>query len=190
MSEYALIAITAILSSNIVAMFGVGAVGLQSEKRSFKFMVVTSLMTVLSIVVSGMVYCLLEKYVLVKFELEYLKTFIVVCLSYSCAFISKSIIKLISKEQYYLYEKSYSLPAQVAVVVGALIIIEFKSDLLMSLYSLAMYGVGYLLVQFIFYGLYEKLDNNYVLKPARNVPVMLIALSFVSMVLYSVAMFF
>ena len=186
MNEFALIAITAILSSNIVAMFGVGAVSLQSEKRNLGFMLISALFTVLSIIISGMLYSVLEIYVLIPVELEYLKTFIVLCLSYSCAFISRSLIKLISKEDYYLYEKSYSLPVQVAVVVGALLVIELKTTLLMSLYTLAMYGVGYLIVQVLFYSLYQKL----VVKSARNVPVMLITLSFVSMMLYAVAMFF
>lgn len=190
MNEFALIAITAILSSNIVAMFGVGAVGLQSEKRNLGYMLISALFTVLSIIVAGMLYSVLEIYVLAPVELEYLKIFVVLCLSYSCAFASRALIKLVSKEDYYLYEKSYSLPVSVAVVVGALIVIDFHTTFLMSLYTLAMYGLGYLIVQGLFYALYQKLDNDYVVKPARNVPVMLITLSFVSMLLYAIAMFF
>ena len=101
MSEYALIAVTAILSSNLVAMLGVGCSSLQSEKRHFGFMLLTSVLTVFSVVVSGMLYRLFEFYVLAPQELEYLKTFVVVCLAYSCGFISRSFIKLVSKENYY-----------------------------------------------------------------------------------------
>ena len=105
-------------------------------------------------------------------------------------FVSRILIKLVSKEDYYLYEKSYSLPLQVAIVVGALVVIDFHTTFLMSLYTLAMYGLGYLIVQLFFYAIYEKIDNNFVVKPARNVPLMLITLSFISMILYAVAMFF
>ena len=36
----------------------------------------------------------------------------------------------------------------------------------------------------------EKLDNPYTLKPARNVPLMLFTLSIVSMILFSITLFF
>lgn len=190
MSEFGLIAVSAIFSSNIVASSCVGAVSLQSEKRNFGFMIFTAFLTILSIILTGLVYFLLEKYLLVQLEAEFLKLFIVVCFACIFAFISKSIIKAVNKEDYYFYEKSYQLPVQTAVTVGTVMIIDFSAKFVTTLYVLAMYSAGFLLVQLIFYGLYERVDNNNTLKPARNVPSMLLILSVVSMILYAVSMCF
>ena len=190
MSEFALIAVAAIFSSNIVAVCGVGAVSLQSEKKNFGFMCITSLFTILSLVATGCLYSLLETYLLAKLDMVYLKLFVTICLACVCAFISKSFIKLISKEDYFLYERSYSFPVQIAVTVGAIMLIDFNIPFLTALFTLAMFSSGYLLTQVVFYALYEKLDSTYALKPARNVPVMLFTLRVVCMILYAVAMFF
>ena len=190
MSQYALIAVSAIFSSNIVAVSGVGAVSLQSEKKNLGFMILSSLFTILSVVVTGCLYSLLEIYLLASYDMLYLKLFITVCLASVCAFISRSLVKAISKEDYFLYERSYSFPVQIAVTVGSIMMIDFGCAFLTSLYTLAMYSVGYLLSQTVFYALYEKLDSTYALKPARNVPVMLLILSVVCMILYAISMFF
>ena len=190
MSKLAIIAVTAIFSSNIVAISGVGAVSLQSEKRNFLFMLISSFFTMLSIILAGFLYNVFEIYILKPLELEYLKLFVVTLLSCVCAFISKSLIKVMSKEDYFLYEKSYSFPTRIAVNVGTLLIISLTETIAINLYTLFVYSVGYVLAQVIFYGLYERLDNSQVLKPARNVPVMLLSLSVVSMIFYVVSMFF
>ena len=73
---------------------------------------------------------------------------------------------------------------------NASLFIDFSAKLTMSLYALAMYLVGYLLAQILFFALYERLDSTDTLKPARNVPVMLYTLSILGMILYAVGMFF
>ena len=190
MSEFMLIAISAILSSNVVAVSGVSAISLQSEKRHFTFMIFTTFLSVLSIIICGVLYNVFEKYVLLPLEATYLKLFVVICLSYVCAFISRSIVKASSKECYFFYEKSYQLPTQTIVVVATLMLMDFGGKLLTNLFSLAMFSVGFILVQIIFYGLYERLDNVYTIKAARNVPVMLFTLSIVSMIFYVISMCF
>lgn len=190
MSDLMLIAISAILSSNVVAVSGVAAVSIQSEKRNFTFMILTTFLTILSIIITGVLYNIFEIYVLKVLDATYLKLFVVVCLSCVCSFTSRSVVKAISKECFFFYEKSYQLPTQTAVTIGTVLLVNFGSSIVIGLYSLAMYAAGFLLVQIIFYGLYERLDNVYTLKPARNVPVMLLTLSVVSMILYVVSMCF
>ena len=87
---------------------------------------------------------------------------------------------------FYLYEKSYSFPVQIAVSIGFLLSINTANQLSMVMFELAMYCVGFILVQLIFYALYEKMDNKNTLKPAKNVPLMLFTLSIVSLLLYVV----
>lgn len=190
MSEYFLIFVTAVFSSNIVAVSGVGAVSLQSEKKNFSFMLITSFFTILSIVLTGVVYSALEIYVLKSLDMAYLKLFVVTCLACACAFFSRMLVKAMSKEDYFLYEKSYEFPVQVAVTIGSLMVIDLSTSIILSLFTIAMFAVGYILAQIIFYALYERLDNSYALKPARNVPLMLLTLSVVCMICYAVTMCF
>ena len=190
MNEFALMALAAIVSSNIVAVSGVGAVSLQSEKRSFAYMLSSTMLTILPIIVVGLLCYLLNNFVLVPLEAEYMELFIVVMLTLIVSYFERWVLKKVSKEQFFLYEKSYEFAVQTVVCIATILLMEFKTDFYMLMFQLAMYCVGFFLVQIIFYALYEKLDNTYVLKPARNVPVMLYTLSVLSMILYAVNLFF
>jgi len=190
MNEFALIAISAIFSSNIIAVAGVGAVSLQSEKRNFLYMLTSSLFVILPVIIVGIIYSIIHQFILVPLGGEYLKLFIVVLLSVLSAFTTRTIVRFISKEYYLLYERTYALPVQTAICAGTMLIIDFSKVVFFTIFELGMFCVGFLLVQIIFYALYERLDNNYVLKPARNVPLMLYTLGIVSMILYAVGMFF
>lgn len=190
MSQFAIMAITAILSSNIITCVGIGAISLQSEKKNFGYMLATSVCVTFSVIVTGMLYKVIDMFLLVRFDAQFLKLFVVVLLALITSFITKAILKFISKETYFLYEKSYSLPIQTAITTGMMFVIDFSMSILDTMFSLAVFCVGFVLVQIIFYALYERLDNSYVLKPARNVPLMLFTLSIVSMLLYTVGMFF
>lgn len=190
MPELISIAIMAILTSNIVSFAGVGAISLQSEKRSFKFMLISSISVITIFVLTGMMTFVFEKFVLVPLNAEFLKLYIIVLIVVVFAFIEKIILKKASREIYFLYEKSYSLPITVAVVVGSVLMVDFSFSFGLVMFELAMFSVGYVLVQVIFYALFERLDNTKVLKPARNVPLMLFTLSIVGMILYAVSLFF
>ena len=101
------------------------------------------------------------------------------------------IIKAISKAQFFYYEKSYGLAVQTAVTIATILLFDFAqagTGFVDILFTLAMFSVGYLLVQFVFYGLYERLDNNYSVKPARNVPLMLYISSVLCMCCYALMM--
>lgn len=189
MSEFAQIAILAIFSSNIIAVTGIGAISLQSEKRNFIFMLVSSLCTMLPIIFSGLMYFVVENYILVPLDAEYLKLFILSLLIVVFSYLIRMTLKRVSKEEFFLYEKSYGFPLQIAVGIGTLCLVNFAQTFFIIMFELAMFSVGYLLIQIIFYALYERLDNKYTLKAARNVPLMLYALSLVSMILYAIGMF-
>ncbi len=190
MNEFALVAITAIFSSNVVCMAGVGAVSLQSEKRNFVYMLSSAMCIIVSVIIAGLVYFCINEYILVALGAEYLKLFVVLLLSVLMSFASRAILKVASKELFFIYEKSHGLPIQTAVCVGTLLLVNFAQRFLMVMFELAMFCVGFLLVQILFYALYERLDNSYTLKPARNIPVMLYTLSVVSMIFYVVGLFF
>ena len=76
MNEFVIIAIVSILVSNIVSVAGIGAVSLQSEKRNFVYMIVSSICIILPIIMTGMLYWVIHTYLLVPYEAEFLKLFI------------------------------------------------------------------------------------------------------------------
>lgn len=189
MNEFAVVALASIFSSNVMAVAGVGVASIQSQKKNFLFMLVTSMCAVVSIIVAGLA-CFGVNMLLSRFDVEYLKMFVVVLLAIVTSFVSRLILKAATKEIYYVYETSYSFPIQTIVTAGTLLIVDFSRTFLMTMFELSMFCVGYLLVQVLFYALYERLDNSYVLKPARNIPVMLYTLSVIGMILYVVEMMF
>ena len=188
MNEFAAVALTAIFSSNIISSAGVGTATLQSEKRSFWFMVVSSLCVIVSTILSGLLVSVLNTYVFAKFDLEYLRLFVAVLLAVIMAFLSRTILKFASQEMFYLYEKSYSFPIQTAINVGTILVINYATTFLKIMFELAMFCVGFLLVQILFYPLYERLDSVNSLKPARNIPLMFFTLSIVGIILYVVGL--
>ena len=115
MSEFLQILIYGLVFSNIVVVLGFGTSGLTVEKKSFGVLIATVFSTIVTIIVVGILYYLIEKFVLVPFELEYLKLFIVVLLSYIIVLIMRAIIKLLSEEYLYIYEKSYGIAFQIVL---------------------------------------------------------------------------
>lgn len=190
MSEFASVALVAIFSSNVVAISGIGAISLQSEKRNFLYMLVSSMCIIVSVIIAGLAYFTVNEYILVPLNAEELKLFVVMLFCVLLAFASRAILKVSTKEIFFIYEKSYGLPIQTAVCIGTIVLVDFAQDFLMVMFELAMFCVGFLLVQLLFYAMYARLDNSYTLKPARNVPVMLYTLSIVSIILYAIRMFF
>ena len=190
MSQFAVMAIVAIFSSNIISFTGIGAISLQAEKKNFGYMISSSICVALSVLVTGLIYKVLDQFLLARFDAQFLKLFIIVLFSLILSFLTRAILKAVSKEIFFLYEKSYSLAIHSAITIGTMFVIDFSAGILDVMFALAVYCVGFILVQIIFYALYERLDNSYVLKPARNVPLMLFTLSIVSMILYTVGMFF
>jgi len=189
MSEFARIAILAIFSSNIIAVTGIGAISLQSEKRNFIFMLVSALCTTLPIIFSGLIYFVVENYILLPLNAEYLKLFVLAILVVVFSYLVRILLKKVSKEEFFLFEKTYGLPGQIAIGIGTLCLVDFANTFYIIMFELAMFSVGYLLIQIIFYALYERIDNRYTVKAARNVPLMLYSLSLISMVLYAIGMF-
>ena len=183
MNEFAVIAIASIFSSNVITAAGFGAASLQSEKRNFLFMLISTMCLIVSTIISGLAFYLVNEFILAQVGAEYLKLFIVVLFATIMAFLSRALIKAVTKETYYLYETSYSLPIQVAVNTGILLLVDYGRTFMMTMFELAMFCVGYLLVQTLFLAIHDRIDNTSTLKPARNIPLMYVVLSIIGIIL-------
>lgn len=180
--------IVGILSSNIVAGSGYAVISLQSEKRNFHFVLTTLATTICSVIVGGLLFSVLNMYVLIPLNVEFMGILVMAIITTTCTFFAKYIVKLISVEQYYLFERSYQFAIQTITLMGILLLIDYTQTFLNVMFQLAMFSVGFLLVQLFFYPLYERLDNSKVLKPARNIPLILYTLSILAMIFSAIQM--
>lgn len=188
MSEFLTVFLVGILSSNIIACTGYGAISLQSEKRNFLFVLTTLATTICSALVAGVLFSVLNIYVFIPMNVEFLGILVMAILTTLCTYVSRVIVKAISIEQYYLYEKSYQFAIQTITIMGILLLIDYSASLLNVMFQISMFCVGFLLVQLLFYPIYERLDNSKVLKPARNVPLILYTLSVLAMIFSAIQM--
>ena len=104
--------------------------------------------------------------------------------------IARSLIKAISRESFYLYEKSYQFAAQVVVMTAVILVLDLSQSFLNNLYIVAGYMAGYLLVQVLMFALYDKLDSRNTFKPARNVPVLLYTLCLIGIIFSAIGLMF
>lgn len=188
MNVFLTMLIAGILSSNIIVGSGYAVISLQSEKRSFSFVLTTLATTICSTIVGGLLFSVLNIYVLIPFNVEFMGILVIAIISTTCTFLSRYVVKLISVEQYYLYEKSYQFSIQTITLVGIMLLIDYSQTFLNVMFQLAMFCVGFLIVQLLFYPLYERLDNSKVLKPARNIPLVLYTLCIVAMIFSAIQM--
>lgn len=188
MNEFVEMLLIGVLASNIVSGVGFGAITLQSEKRNFKFVLTTLLTTIITTVIVGLIYAVLNMYVFVPYNVEFIGVMTIAVLAVCFTYLSRYIVKVISVEQYYLYEKSYQFAIQTILTIGVLLLVNYDQSLVNVVYQLAMYCLGFLGVQLIFYPLYERLDNRKVLKPARNVPLMIYVLAVLAMIFSAIQM--
>lgn len=187
MNEFLAITLTALLTSNVVASLGYGAISLQSEKRNVFYMLTASMITIVTTIVAGLAYFFINKHVLIGMDLEFLRAFVIVFLSSGLAFLSRILVKYMSREMFFLYEKSYQFATQIIISVSILLIVSYHVEFTATMFELATYSLGFLVVQFIFFPLYAKMDNLNSFKPARNIPLTLYILSIISMIIYTVS---
>ena len=188
MNEFLEMLIFGVLSSNIIACTGYGAISLQSEKRSFLFTVTTLATTISATILAGLLFSVLNMYVLIPLKVDFLGILIMAILAVVFTYVSRYIVKVVSVEQYYLYEKSYQFAVQTITIMAVLLLINYSKSFLNVMFQLAMFSVGFMLVQGLFYPIYEKLDNAKVLKPARNVPLILYTLCVLAMIFSAIYM--
>ena len=185
-----LIILNAIFLSNIVTCFGTGIVGLQSDKKSFVYLLISCASTIIGVLLGEMLIYVIVKYILLPLDVEFLKGYIIVLIALVMAYLSRIIIKYSSNEAYYLFEKGYQFAAQTILMVGIMMVTDLSQTFLNSFYVTAGYCAGYLLVQLLMFALYDKIDSRSNFKPARNVPILLYTMCILGIILSSINMLF
>ena len=188
--QIGMVILNAVFFSNIVTYFGSGIIGFQSDKKNFLYMLLSVASTIIGVVVGGIIIYFVEQYVLIPLDVVFLKTFIIVLIALIMSILTRLLIKHTSRLCFYIYERSYQFAAQTIILVGILLVVDLSQTFLFSLYMIAAYCAGYLLIQLIMYPLYDKIDSRNNFKPARNVPILLYPLGLMGFILTAVGMMF
>lgn len=134
--------------------------------------------------ISSIITFLVNKYVLVNLNLEFLRTISFILIIASLVQIVEMVIKKVSPALYNALGVYLPLITTNCAVLGAALINikpEFNYSLLQAFLNGVFSGVGFTLAIFILAGIREKLETVDIPKPFQGFPITLIAASIMSM---------
>lgn len=187
--EILMLLFACVITNNICVSPGVGVLEVQNPKRNIGYVAFVSLSITLLAAVTAVGYYYLHNLVLTAFDLEFLKIFILTVLVGILTFIVSGIAKKVNKEITFLFDQNYSFLAIVAVTVGILLFVNFESSILTVVLSALFYGIGFTIINFMFYAFEERIQVRNVNIVFRSLPIILFTLSFIGLLFYAISMF-
>lgn len=181
MNSYLQLFLSCLLVTNVCLNSGFAVPLLYSYKQSFKFTLLVSLMFALVLTATGAVYHVIYNYLLVRFEIEFLRMMILVLIAGVFSFIVYFLLKKINKEVFYVYEKSYTFMFMIVSVIAIVLNQDMIESTLIYTLSMLFYAIGFLVVNLIVYGVFYKVNGTYAPKSLKGLPLLLIILAVLSM---------
>ncbi len=181
------IVLTLLLLSNIILTNGFGALSLQSNKKSFRFIILNSVCMFIVLMSCCSLYGILYTYILDLYNLEKLGLVIIVLFAGIANFGILELIKLLNKEMYYYYDITYSFVVNMAVTIGILFVVNFKQSFGMMISEAALISSGYIIVNVLFACVYARLHNQKISRNARPIPITIITMSIICMIIYAIS---
>ena len=178
------------LKNNIVVANGTGAVQFQREKMYRKFRIIDTLFVVLGVIVCSFAAYLLNTYVYVKFNLDYISLSVAVVLVGVYNLLVNYIWSRISTLQHYLYESSYSYVMDASYMFSVIFTIDMTIPIAEFSMQILAVAISILVVN-ILVGFYtESVNRSYVNSAFRNVPSRLFLLAIFSILLHYAGLMF
>lgn len=177
------LALSAFLIENVVLSRFLGIcpfLGLSKKQESSIGM---GLAVTFVIFISSMLSFLVNKYILIKYEIEYLKTIVFILMIASIVQILEMFIKKFSKSLYNNLGLYLPLITTNCAVLGMARVLSdssflFYEVLIYSLFS----GFGFLFVIYIFQSIRERLNQSPIIKSFRGVPIALVVSSIMALI--------
>ena len=174
--------ISAILIENVILSRFLGTcpfLGVTNDKKSSLGMGITvTIVMTLSSIISWLIY----KYILIKFDLLYLKTIIFILVIASFVQMIEMIIRKISPKLYKKLGIYLPLITTNCAVLGIASIVASYTFIKALIVSFAS-GVGFLFVLYIFSSIREKIESSDVPKRFKGIPIALITASIRAMII-------
>ena len=167
--------ITALISENIILTKFLGICSFLGTSNKEKNAIGMGLSTTFVIIISTIITYLINKYILIPTNSEYLQTITFILVIACFVQITEIIIKRDFKDLYKSLGIYLPLITTNCAVFGIILTnISMKYDLITSLvYSLAS-SLGYIIVIYTFSLMREKIENNDIIKSLKGIPIALI----------------
>ena len=178
-----------VVTNNICVSQGVGVLEVQNPKRNAGYVAFISLAITIITTLTAIAYYFLEDLLLSQFDMNFLKIFVLTLIVGILAFITSAIAKKANKEVTFLFDQNYAFIAIMAVSIGILLLINFSASFLTVLLSAVFYGLGFLIINFMFYAFEERMQVRTVNVVFRSLPIILFTVAFIGMIFYAISMF-
>ncbi|MBQ7453066.1 MAG: hypothetical protein IJS68_02225 [Clostridia bacterium] len=178
MSNVVFLLLTCMLTSNVCTSSALAVPTLSAYKRSFPYTALMGFLFSFILICSGvgyyLIYSLLEDY-----SVQYAKLMIIVALVGLFSFLGYFIFRALNKEAFYIYEKSYTFLFMFVSCVGVLIYSIVNQVFVNYILSLVFYSLGFVIVNFIVYGAYYKINGPYAPNSLRGLPLLLVLMAII-----------
>ena len=183
MKEILTLAFSAILIQNVLLSRFLGTCPFMGVSNKRSSAVGMGLAVVFVITLSSVISWALYNYVLVVFEMTYMKTIIFILVIAALVQIIEMFVKKVSPPLYRSLRIYLPLITTNCAVLGMATIVGSEEYTLLTAFVFSFASaVGFLLVMYIFATLRERIDNGNVPKAFRGVPIALISAGIMAMI--------
>jgi len=183
MKEILTLAFSAILIQNVLLSRFLGTCPFMEVSNKRSSAVGMGLAVVFVITLSSVISWALYNYVLVVFEMTYMKTIIFILVIAALVQIIEMFVKKVSPPLYRSLGIYLPLITTNCAVLGMATIVGSEEYTLLTAFVFSFASaVGFLLVMYIFATLRERIDNGNVPKAFRGVPIALISAGIMAMI--------
>ena len=183
MKEILTLAFSAILIQNVLLSRFLGTCPFMGVSNKRSSAVGMGLAVVFVITLSSVISWALYNYVLVVFEMTYMKTIIFILVIAALVQIIEMFVKKVSPPLYRSLGSYLPLITTNCAVLGMATIVGSEEYTLLTAFVFSFASaVGFLLVMYIFATLRERIDNGNVPKAFRGVPIALISAGIMAMI--------
>ena len=182
-----LIAFSAIVVSNVCYTLGFGILGVIPHKKHTEFMLCSNLMILLESIVCTALYYLLYTFVLAPLKVTEFALISVVIIALIVDLVAMLILKKVSKENYFHYEKNFMFVVHAIVIIGIALSCNLSLDFVYVLFYVGAQFLGLFVVNVIFYALNSRINNRTLPDHIRALSPQLVVMSVLSLIGYLLA---
>ncbi len=165
-------------------VMGFGILNVIPHKKHTVFMLVSNLMVLVESVIVTALYWVLHNFVFLPFDITELGLFACMVLALLVEFLGMNILKAVTKENYFHYEKNFLFVVHVVILAGLALTANLTLDFWHLLFYSAMQFASVFVVNVIFYALNSRINNRTIPDQTRALAPQLALMSVLSLIGY------
>lgn len=171
------------LSGNILVSSGAGALQFQREKMYPLFRFINTLLLVVGIVICSLVSYILNKFVFMPYEMEYINISVLVLIAGLYNLIVSLIWRKISSFSHYLYQNSFSYAFDLVYTVFVVMMLDMSLQIGYFMLSVLAISIVIIVMNAIVGFFVKSMNRGYMNVNFRNVSARLFFLAIISLIL-------